>query len=534
MLYEFVRMAVIVICCIVSGLSAVNALQAQRYQIPVLRRDLLGNLEQLLILNGVVGILTALLNWYLPILLAMAIRQEARRENFCAWVVLAGFALATFLVWFSKHRRIQQKKPLVFTHRVCRLLAVVAVLVVLLALIISALGFSPYLVFIVSDYLVLLAAVIMRPIEERINKKYYNQARRKLTAHKDLIRIGVTGSFGKTQVKLMLRTLLAQKYRVLSTPPSFSTAMGISRVVNDQLTDKHQVLITEMGAQQRGEIKEMAKLVRPQYAVLTCVGNAHLDSFGSIEAAAQAKFELMEALPPDGKAFFGSDGSYGDRLYALCKSEKYRAGLAGADSGFYMRAEHIETGSSGTRFELICSDGSRAWATTRLLGLFSVKNIALSAAVARQLDLSMAEIIQGIEKLKPTRHRLQLIQGDISVIDNSLNTLHEGAQEALQVLKDFPGRRILVTVGLNDVEENADDVNYAYGMQAAGCADYVVLIDPESTKSVMRGLMRRGFPKSSVRMVSDLTDAAELVREIAGKGDSVLYEGVYPEDETEE
>ncbi len=534
MLYVVVRMAVIVLCCIAAGLSAVNVLQAQRYQIPILRRDLLGYIEQLLIPNAIVGILTALLNWYLPILLSMGIRQESRRENFCAWIVLVGFALAAVLVWFTKRRHIQQKKPLVFTHRICRLLAVMAVLVVLLALIVSALGFSPYLVFITSDYLVLLAAVIMRPIEEQINKKYYNQARRRLAARKDLIRIGVTGSFGKTQVKLMLRTLLAQRYRVLATPPSFSTAMGISRVVNDQLTNRHQVLITEMGAQQRGEIKEMARLVRPQYGVLTCVGNAHLDSFGSIEAAAQTKYELIEALPQDGKAFFGSDGSYGDRLYALCRTEKYRAGLGGADAGFYMCADHIETGARGTRFELICSDGSHAWATTKLLGKLSVKNIALSAAVARQLGLGMEEIVQGIEKLKPTRHRLQLIPGDVSVIDNSLNTLREGADEALQVLKDFPGRRVLVTAGLTGIEENSEDVNYDYGMQAALCADYVVLVDPETSKSVMRGLMRKGFPKSSVRMVSDMADAAELVHEIAGEGDSVLYEGIYPEEDNEE
>ena len=136
MLYVVVRMAVIVLCCIAAGLSAVNVLQAQRYQIPILRRDLLDYIEQLLIPNAIVGILTAVLNWYLPMLLSMGIREESRRENFCAWIVLVGFVLATALVWFTKRRHIQQKKPLVFTHRICRLLAVMAVLVVLLALIV--------------------------------------------------------------------------------------------------------------------------------------------------------------------------------------------------------------------------------------------------------------------------------------------------------------------------------------------------------------------------------------------------------------
>ena len=533
MLYEVVRILVITLCCVAAGLSAMNVLQAQRYQIPILRRDLRRYADHFLRPNVIVAAAAALLNWYLPVLLAMAIQKEAQRVNLCAWLVLAMFAGATALVWLSK-RRMQQKKPLAFTRRLCRLVIMTALLELLIALALDMLNLSPYLVFAGADYLVLLAAVIMRPVEERINKKYYNQARKKLAARKDLIRIGVTGSFGKTQVKLMLRTLLAEKYRVLSTPPSFSTAMGISRVVNDQLDARHQVLIAEMGAQHRGEIKEMARLVRPQYGVLTCVGDAHLDSFGSIEAAAQTKYELIQALPSNGKAFFGSDRSYGDRLFALCEAEKYRAGVGGADSGFYMRAEHIETGVHGTRFELSCADGGHVWTSTKLLGSFSVKNIALSAAVARQLGLSMEEIARGVEKLKPTRHRLQLRPGTINVIDNSLNTLPEGAAEALQVLKEFPGRRVLVTAGLTELETNADDKNYAFGLQIAGCADYVVLIGPEETRSVMRGLMSTGYPKSSVRMVSELSDAAALVQEIAGEGDSVLYEGVYPEEDDSE
>ena len=534
MLYEVVRIAAITLCCVAAGLSAMNVLQAQRYQIPVLRRDLRRYADHFLRPNVIVAAAAALLNWYLPVLLAMAIQQEQRRVNLCAWLVLAMFVGATVLVWLGK-RRMQQKKPLAFTRRLCRLMIVTALLALMIALALDMLNLSPYLVLAGADYLVLLAAVIMRPVEERINKKYYNQARKKLAARKDLIRIGVTGSFGKTQVKLMLRTLLAEKYRVLSTPPSFSTAMGISRVVNDQLSAHHQVLIAEMGAQHSGEIKEMAKLVRPQYGVVTCVGNAHLDSFNSMEAIAQAKNELIEALPANGKAFFGSDRSYGDRLFALCAAEKYRAGIGGADTDFYMRADHIETGVHGTRFELSCADGGHVWAATKLLGNFSVKNIALSAAVARQLGLSMEEIARGIEKLKPTRHRLQLRTGAVNVIDNSLNTLPEGALEALEVLKEFPGRRVLVTAGLTEVEVNAEDANYAYGLQIAGCADHVVLIDPEGTRSVMRALMSAGYPKSSVRMVTDLADAAALVKEIAGEGDSVLYEGVYPEeDEAEE
>ena len=97
------------------------------------------------------------------------------------------------------------------------------------------------------------------------------------------------------------------------------------------------------------------------------------------------------------------------------------------------------------------------------------------------------------------------------------------------MLRDFPGRRILVTAGLTELESDAEDKNFALGTKIVGCADYVILIGPEQTRALMGGLMSRKFPKSSVRMVQDESDAAALVVEIAEKGDSVLYEGVWPE-----
>ncbi len=530
MLYTAIRTLVIALCCTAAGVAAMHMLQAQRYQIPELRRQLRRFGDRTLRPDLLIAAVAALVNWYLPILLAMGIQREAARERLCFWLVLGAFALVAALLFVAR-LHIPQKKPFAVTRRMFRLMCLVFVMNLAGTALLSLLTISPYLMFAGADYVVLLAAVLLRPVEDRINAGFYNSARAKLAARQDLIRIGITGSFGKTACKQILKTILSEKYRVLATPLSFSTAMGVSRVVNEQLRDEHQVFIAEMGAQHKGEIKELARLVSPRIGVLTCVGNAHLESFGSIEAAAQTKFELIQNLPEDGMAFFGSDASYGDRLYKLCKAEKYRANI-GAEVECYMRAESVETGTSGTRFELICADGERAWMHTRLLGAYSVRNIALCAAVARKLGMSMEEIARGVEKIKPVRHQLQLVRGgEVNVIDDSLNALPEGAAEALNVLRDFPGRRILVTAGLTELEADADDKNFAFGTQVKDCADYVILIGPEGTRALMSGLMSRKFPKSAVRMVREASDAAALVKEIADEGDSVLYEGVYPEED---
>ena len=530
MLYLVVRTLVIAACCTAAGLSAMHMLQVQRYQVPALRKELrrysLMQTTEVFVAAG-----AAAVNWYMPILLSMAIQKEQQRENLCNWLMLALFILATVIIYFQK-KRIPQKRPFGVTRRICRLMGCIFVINALVATLLTVVSLSPYLLFAGADYAVLLAAIIMRPVEDRINAGFYNSARAKLAAHKNLITIGITGSYGKTETKVILKTLLSEKYKVLATPPSFSSAMGISRVVNEQLRKGHQVFIAEMGAQQKGDIEYMVKLVRPRYGVLTCVADAHLDSFDSIETIAQNKFKLIKSLPEGGAAFFGSDSSFGDRLYNLCKLEKYRAAI-GTEVQCHMHAEDIETTVRGTRFRLVCATDEQILVQAKLLGRYSVQNIALAASVAKKMGLTMGEIQRGIEKLRPVKHHMQLIPGKINVIDDSETFHPEGAAEALQVLRNFPGRRILVTAGLTEVEKDRADKNYAFGKQATLCADYVILIGPEDTREVMRGLMSENFPKASVRIVHDEYDAAAIVKEIAAEGDTVLYEGVYPEDDEE-
>ena len=534
MVYTVIRILVIAACCTLAGVRAMHVLQAGRYQTPELRRELRRYGDVLVWTDVLIAAIVSVVNWYMPVLFSMFMQQAAAREALCNWLMLPLFMGAAAFSYFRK-QRVPLKKSFNMSQRMGRLMGVVFVLNLLGALVLYLLTLSPYLMFAGADYAVLLAAIITRPLEDQINARYYRSARRRLLEHKGLIRIGITGSYGKTETKLILKSILSEKYRVLATPPSFSSAMGASRVIHEQLTRKHEVFIAELGAQKRGEVREIAKVIRPKYGILTCVGEAHLDSFGSLETVAQTKYELIQSLPKTGAAFFGSDGGFGDRLYALCPmKEKYRAAV-GSEVESYMRAEHVETNVKGTRFELICENGECAWVQTKLLGTYAARNIALAAAVAHKLGLNMEEIKRGIEKIRPIRGHLQLVPGEINVIDDSLNTLPECAAEALHILSEFPGRRIVVTAGMTELEKGASDANYQLGMQIAASADYAILIGPEETRQVLAGISTDSdFPHSSIRMVRDPEDAANLVKEIAEAGDTVLYEGVYPEAEEDD
>lgn len=531
MIFSAVQFLTVVIACAAAGLHAMHVLQAERYQIDALRRQLHRGEEAPILHEIPVAVIVVLIGWYLPVPMSMAIQLESVRTAACSWAVLGVFVLGVVLICLRR-RSVAPEKPFKITHRMCRLIALDLLVNLAGVALLRLLSIPPYVMFAFASYVALLCALILQPLEMGINARYYAAARKKIAARKDLICIGITGSYGKTEVKQMLKTILSEKFNVLATPPSFSTAMGISRVANEQLDESHEIFIAEMGAQHRGEIRDMAKLMRPKYGILTCVSGEHLDSFGSIEAVAQAKSELLEALPEDGAAFFGADRSYGDRLYALHRGEKYRAGI-GTEADHWMRAEHVETSVKGTRFELVCKDGTHAWMQTQLLGRYAVRNLALCAAVAKKLGMRMEDIVRGVEKVRPFRHHLQLIPGEINVIDDSENLNLEAALEALRVLGEFPGRRVLVTGGFSaDPDAQTEHEDYDFGMRIAGSADYVILVGAESAKSVVSGLMSKRFPKSSVRIVESMDDAAAFVREIAGKGDTVLYEGVeMPEEE---
>ena len=216
-------------------------------------------------------------------------------------------ALAIFGVWMlviaASEISIKYKIPIAYTMRVKRLFitrllftfAVVA-LVHIYAVELTLVA----MMLLTLDYWTILANIINRPLEAAITRWYYNDAKRMLRAMPNLKIIGITGSFGKTSTKNFLYRVLSEKYNVLMTPGSFNTTLGVVRTVREHLKPHHEVFIVEMGAKQRGDIKEICDLVCPQMGIVTSVGEMHLETFGSVESEARTKFELIEALPEGG------------------------------------------------------------------------------------------------------------------------------------------------------------------------------------------------------------------------------------------
>ncbi|MDE5869605.1 MAG: hypothetical protein K2H18_05180, partial [Muribaculaceae bacterium] len=216
------------------------------------------------------------------------------------------------------------KKPLVFTRRVWRIYSVTALLALgafLTVAFVPGIGSEAYpqftialgtllLLTICSFIPVILADIILMPVEKIINQRYINDAKKILKSMPDLKVIGITGSFGKTSTKHYLQRILSEKYDVLITPGSYNTPMGVVRTVREHLKPFNEVFICEMGAKQKGDIDEICRIAHPHCGIITAVGPMHLETFKSIENVQATKFELADDLPSDGFIVVNNDFEY--------------------------------------------------------------------------------------------------------------------------------------------------------------------------------------------------------------------------------
>ena len=497
-----------------SGWRLLHYFQLESYQLPGFYRSLKRNAKKTLLPWAVLGALL--------FLFALIGVPEILR------LVILGAAAGLL---FVRARKEKLKKPFVVTERVKRFIAMHAATTFAAALIAGAI-FAPlrWALPALEALLIALAAVCAQPIENHINQQFVDDAKARLEKNPNLIRIGITGSYGKTSTKFLLRDILSVKYNVLATPSSFNTTMGVTRVIREQLMPSHQVFIAEMGARHVGDIKELVDLVHPTMGLLTSVGPQHLDTFGTIERIKNTKYELIDGLPQNGTAILARDGAICEELYHRCPLEKKYM------PGDLMTASDMEWGPFGTRFTLTdIETGESARCETRLLGEHSIANLLLCCTAARSLGMTPAEIALGVARCQPVEHRLELLNGGggVSIIDDAFNANPVGAKAALRVLKNFPGRRIIITPGMVELGGEEAQFNREFGEQMAESVDVAILVGKRHTQPIVEGLTAKGFPDDKIHVVSSLEESTKVLHAMMQAGDVVLYENDLPDNYSE-
>ena len=449
--------------------------------------------------------------------------------------IIHPFIAVILVVLAVRELRMKYKKPVVFTQRATRLYIASWVVVLLHTTLWTALtqfdlSVVPILLLSAAAFswvVILVANVLMHPIEMHINRGFYNEAKKILEAMPNLRIIGVTGSYGKTSTKHYLYRILSEKYNVLMTPGSYNTPMGVIRTVREMMKPYYDVFIVEMGAKQLGDIKEICDLVCPTIGIVTAVGEQHLESFKSIENVQRTKFELVDALPVDGLAVVNNDFEYiANRTVNNVPVKRY-ALAPGTD----YHVEDVEYGEVETRFAVV-GEGRRIELATKLVGDCNLSNLMASVIVALHLDVPEKSIRYGVSQIEQVEHRLNMKRtpGGLSIIDDAFNSNPDGARMALDVLSRIKtGKRIVITPGMIELGDKQVEYNKRLGVQMASAADYVMVVGTYNRDAILSGLAEGGMPEEKIFVAESFVMAQARLVQIARAGDVVLYENDLPD-----
>ena len=429
------------------------------------------------------------------------------------------------------------KKPLVKTARVKRQMLTLYILNLLPFIFYtfnSHLGNIFLLIAIVllilNYFIVYIVKVINNPIERLIYKKFWHQAVNKLHSLNNLVTIGITGSYGKTSTKNVLNEILSIKYITHPTPKNFNTDVGLMTTINNDLTVFDEIFIAEMGAYRVGRIKNACNLVSPKYGLLTTIGQAHLETFGSQENIIKTKFELIESLPEDGIAFLNKDDKFQVNYHLKNKVKVVWYALNNKDADFY--AKNITCSNTGSTFEVVFKDLKQSYKfTTKLLGRHNISNIIAGIAVGYTFGIPIPKLIEAVNNIKPVEHRLELKRiGNFYQIDDAYNSNPVGAKVALEVLDMMPGAKIVVTPGMVELGKEEEKYNKEFGQEIAKVADMVILVGEKQTKPIYDGLIEAKYKKENIIVTNDVRSTYLLIAKLNLKKDIyALYENDLPD-----
>ena len=443
--------------------------------------------------------------------------------------------ITAVLIWIEnkQEKQINYIKPLVYTDRVKRQIAVSYILLALLIfLCIRVQNAIPWIIaFVIASLLPWLLiypmALLTLPLENAVKKWYLNDAKRILREHKTMTIIGITGSYGKTSTKNIIQSVLSEQYISLMTPASYNTPMGITRTVREMMKPVDQVFVCEMGADHVGDITELMEFVHPQIGVVTSIGPQHLSTFGTQENITREKMQMIEMLPADGCGILNYDNPFirSWQLKNPVKTISY--GIQSEDAEY--RAVDIEYGPDGSTFKIVHGDESYDF-ETKLLGELNILNILSAVCCARYLGMSWPVIQRAVKSTHQVEHRLEIkkINGRV-FIDDAFNANPTGSRMALDVLSKMPGRRIVVTPGMIELGEMQDQLNKEFGAYMKGKADEVILVGIHQVEPIYEGLKESGYDMDHVLVTNTVKEAFAHLWQTTDGHETILLENDLPD-----
>jgi UDP-N-acetylmuramoyl-tripeptide--D-alanyl-D-alanine ligase len=329
----------------------------------------------------------------------------------------------------------------------------------------------------------------------------------------------ITGSSGKTTTKEFTAAVLSVRYRVVKTEGNLNNHIGLPlSILAASISD--DAAVWEIGMNHPGEIAPLARLARPDLAIITNIGVAHIEFMGSREAIAKEKGALAEAVGKRGAVILAAEDDFSSQIANRTTARVIRTGL----SPGRLWASDIVMSPEGCRFT-IHSENEAMTAEVPAPGEHMVRNALLAVAAGLEFGLQLEECAEGLAAARLTGGRLarRVLRG-VTVLDDTYNANPDSMEAALKTLGALPvaGRRIAVLGKMGELGEHAAAGYQRVGRSAARVADALIAVGSE-TRTLSETARTAGLKE--VHTIADAAEAAGLLRKLAREGDLVLVKG---------
>ena len=330
--------------------------------------------------------------------------------------------------------------------------------------------------------------------------------------------VAVTGSAGKTSTKDAIAEMLTEGMNTAKNEGNLNNHVGLPLSLL-RVPDNARAAVLEIGMNHAGEIRELAAIARPQTAVVTNVGYAHIENFDSIEGIAATKRELIESLRPGGTAVLNADDV---RVAAFAAAHPGRTVTYGQSTEANVRAEEVEYSLDGVQFRV---GGTRF--ESALIGRHSVSNILAGIAVAGVYGIAPERLGERVRNLRPGKMRGERFDcRGITVYNDCYNSNPDAARAMLEVLRDTPAERRIAVLGeMLELGHWAEPLHRDVGSYAAVCGIDVLVGIRGAACYMLDAAKRAGLRADAAFFFEDPSAAGRLVRTLAQPGDAILFKG---------